>query len=45
MESYLNYTIKEFLIESHDGSSVIDATQCVSSIQYYEDLFSPAIFL
>ena len=45
MESYLNYTIKQFLIESHDGSSVIDATQCVSSIQYYEDLFSPAIFL
>ena len=45
MESYLNYKIKEFLIESHDGSSIIDATQCVSSIQYYEDLFSPAIFL
>lgn len=45
MESYFNYKIKQFLIESHDGSSIIDATQCVSSIQYYEDLFSPAIFL
>jgi hypothetical protein len=45
MESYFNYKIKQFLIESYDGSSVIDATQCVSSIQYYEDLFSPAIFV
>jgi len=45
MESYLNYKIKQFLIESYDGSSVIDVTQCVSSIQYYEDLFSPAIFV
>lgn len=45
MESYLNYTIKEFLIESHDGSSVIDARRCVASVQYYEDLFSPAIFV
>lgn len=45
MESYLNYKIKQFLIESYDGSSVIDVTQCVSSIQYYEDLFSPSIFI
>lgn len=45
MQSYLNYKIKQFLIESYDGSSVIDATQCVSSIQYYEDLFSPSIFV
>lgn len=45
MESYHNYKIKQFLIESYDGSSVIDVTQCVSSIQYYEDLFSPAIFI
>lgn len=44
-ESYLNYTINEFLIESHDGSSVIDARRCVASVQYYEDLFSPAIFV
>jgi len=45
MSSYLNYTIKEFLIESFDGKSFIDATSCVSSIQYFEDLFSPAIFV
>lgn len=43
--SYFNYKIKQFLIESYDGSSVIDVTQCVSSIQYYEDLFSPSIFI
>jgi hypothetical protein len=45
MQSYLNYKIKQFLIESYDGSSVIDVTQCVSSIQYFEDLFSPSIFI
>lgn len=45
MQSYLNYKIKEFLIESYDGSSVIDVTQCVSSVQYFEDLFSPSIFI
>jgi hypothetical protein len=45
MQSYLNYKIKQFLIESYDGSSIIDVTQCVSSVQYYEDLFSPAIFV
>jgi hypothetical protein len=45
MESYFNYKIKEFLIESWDGTSVIDVTQCISSVQYFEDLFSPAIFI
>jgi hypothetical protein len=45
MESYLNYTISQFLIESSDGINVIDATSCVSSIQYFEDLFSPSIFI
>jgi hypothetical protein len=44
-ESFLNYKIREFLIESSDGTTVIDATNCVSAIQYYEDLFSPAIFI
>jgi hypothetical protein len=43
--SYFNYKIKQFLIESYDGSSVIDVTQCVASIKYYEDLFSPSIFI
>ena len=45
MESYLNYKIEEFLIESYDGSSVIDVTKQVSFVQYYEDVFSPAIFI
>ncbi len=45
MSSYLNYTIKEFLIESFDGKNYIDASRCVASIQYFEDLFSPAIFV
>lgn len=45
MASYLNYNIKEFLIESYDGTTSIDATSCISSIQYFEDLFSPAIFV
>ena len=45
MESYLNYKISQFLIESSDGINVIDATSCVSSIQYFEDLFSPSIFI
>jgi hypothetical protein len=44
-ESYLNYKIKQFLIESSDGKNIIDATSCVSSIQYFEDLFSPSIFI
>jgi hypothetical protein len=43
--SYLNYQIKEFLIESYDGSTVINATECISQVQYFEDLFSPAIFV
>jgi len=45
MESYLNYKIKQFVVEPHDEELGIDMTQCVSSIQYYEDLFSPAIFI
>jgi len=45
MSSYYNYKILEFLIESWDGSSSIDVTTCVSSIQYFEDVFSPAIFI
>jgi len=44
-ESYFNYKIEQFLIESSDGKNVIDATSCVSSIQYFEDLFSPSIFV
>jgi hypothetical protein len=45
MESYSNYSIQEFVIESSDGINSIDVTRCVSSIQYYEDLFSPSIFI
>ena len=45
MESFLNYKIVEFLIEPHDGSSSINVTGSVSAVQYYEDLFSPAIFI
>ena len=44
-ESYFNYKIEQFLIESSDGKNIIDATSCVSSIQYFEDLFSPSIFV
>lgn len=43
--SYLNYTIDYFLVESYDGEVVYDMTQCVSSVEYFEDLFSPSIFL
>lgn len=43
--SFFNYTIEEFVIESHDGKSSTDVTQCVASIKYYEDLFSPSIFI
>lgn len=43
--SYFNYKIKEFLIESLDKKKNIDATQCVSAIRYYEDLFSPSVFV
>ena len=45
MSSYSNYSIVEFLIESFDGTTFIDATRCVAGIQYFEDLFSPAIFV
>lgn len=45
MESYLNYKISQFVIESSDGINSIDATSCVASIQYFEDLFSPSIFI
>lgn len=45
MQSYLNYIIKEFIIESWDGVSSPDLKSCIASVQYFEDLFSPAIFL
>jgi len=45
MASYFNYKIKEFLIESLDKKKNINATSCVSAIRYYEDLFSPAVFV
>jgi len=45
MESFFNYKIKQFVVESHDGESSTDLTRCIASIQYYEDLFSPAIFV
>ena len=45
MKSYFNYIIREFLIESWDGASIINLNSCVSSIQYFEDVFSPAIFI
>lgn len=45
MESFFNYKIEQFIVESHDGESSTDLTRCIASIQYYEDLFSPAIFI
>jgi hypothetical protein len=45
MESFFNYKIEQFVIESHDGKSSTDLTQCIASIKYYEDLFSPATFI
>lgn len=45
MASFFNYKIQEFIIESLDGSKSIDATSCVASIKYFEDLFSPSIFI
>ena len=45
MESFFNYKIEQFVIESHDGKSSTDLTQCIASVKYYEDLFSPAIFI
>jgi hypothetical protein len=43
--SYTNYKIKKFLIISHDEQTVINMTETQASVQYFEDLFSPAIFL
>lgn len=45
MASFFNYKIKEFLIESLDKKKNINATSCVSAIRYYEDLFSPSVFV
>ena len=45
MASYFNYKIQEFIIESLDQSRSIDATSCISEIKYYEDLFSPSVFI
>jgi len=45
MSSYLNYKVQEFIIESLDESRSIDASGCISAIKYYEDLFSPSIFI
>lgn len=42
MASYLNYKIKEFKIESLDGTQIIDMTSSVASIKYNEDLWSPS---
>ena len=43
--SYTNYKIKKFLIISHDEKTVINMTETQASVQYFEDIFSPAIFL
>lgn len=43
--SYFNWILREFLIESQDDGKFYDATPYVSAVQYYEDLFSPSIFL
>jgi hypothetical protein len=45
MSSYLNYKIQEFVIESLDGTKSINAVGCIASAKYYEDLFSPSIFI
>ena len=45
MESFFNYTIDQFVVESHDGKTSTDLTRCVASVKYYEDLFSPATFI
>lgn len=44
-ESYTKYNIRQFLIESSDGVNFTDLTTSVTAIRYYEDLFSPAIFI
>lgn len=41
MKAYTNYEIKEFVIESLDGSKSIDATSCLARLDYREDMFSP----
>ena len=43
--SYFNYKINQFLIESYSGENVFDMTRCVAGIQYFEDLFSPSVFV
>lgn len=43
--SYKNYKVEEFLIESLDGKTVFNLTRGVVSVNYFEDLFSPSIFL
>lgn len=43
--SYFNWKLREFLIESQDDGKFYPATNYVSAVQYYEDLFSPSIFL
>jgi len=44
-ESYFNYRITKFLIEPLGGGDGYDLISCISSIQYFEDLFSPSIFI
>lgn len=43
--SYFNWKLREFLIESQDDTKFYNMTPYVSAVQYYEDLFSPSIFL
>lgn len=43
--SYLAYYIRRFIVESYTGENYYDMTSCVSSIEYFEDLFSPAVFV
>ena len=45
-ESYFNYKITKFIVEPlGDYWNGYDLTSCISSIQYFEDLFSPSIFI
>lgn len=45
-ESYFNYKITKFIVEPlGDDGNGYDLTSCISSIQYFEDLFSPSIFI
>lgn len=43
--SFLNWEFKKFLIESYDGKTVHNMTSCIFAATYYEDLFSPSIFI